>query len=48
MVLQEQLMLTLLVIMRLECTFKLCAFPAVVGTVFSLLTICLAKWCSAY
>jgi hypothetical protein len=44
MVLQEQLMLTLLVIMRLKCTFKLYAFPTVVGTVFSLLIICLAKW----
>jgi hypothetical protein len=44
MVLQKQLMLTLLVIIRLKCTFKLYAFPTVVGTVFSLLIICLAEW----
>jgi len=31
-------------IIRLKCTFKLYAFPTVVETVFSLLTICLAKW----
>jgi len=43
MVLQEQLMLTLLVIIRVKCTFKLFAFLSVVGTVFSLLIICLTK-----
>jgi len=37
MVLQEQLMFTLLVIIRLKCTFKFYAVPTLVGTVFSLL-----------